>query len=185
MDYIILNKNRYYAMLTKTNAVKKTNDIGKATRFLSEEMAQKVIKKASSKLKDYIVVTEEEALQPLEKLEENLFSENDSDSDEVKKTKRRSFTPAERAAVYNKACGCCTICGEFVPIDDFTIDHIMPISKGGSYDLDNLQLAHPSCNRMKDDALPDDFFDKMIKILEYQQKKNPKIRKKLKRRFGG
>ncbi len=55
----------------------------------------------------------------------------------------------------------CGICGQPV---DFTlryphplspcIDHIIPIAKGGHpSDLDNLQLAHFTCNRQKSDKL--------------------------------
>ncbi len=55
----------------------------------------------------------------------------------------------------------CGICGRSV---DFTlryphplspcIDHIIPIAKGGHpSDLDNLQLAHFTCNRQKSDKL--------------------------------
>lgn len=52
--------------------------------------------------------------------------------------------------------GCCGICGE--PMDRTlergfrespTIDHIMPLSKGGSHIVDNLQWAHWSCNSGK------------------------------------
>lgn len=55
----------------------------------------------------------------------------------------------------------CGICGQPV---DFTlryphplspcIDHIIPIAKGGHpSDLDNLQLAHFTCNRQKSDKI--------------------------------
>ena len=37
------------------------------------------------------------------------------------------------------------IAGENYP----SIDHIIPISKGGSHQWDNVQLAHRSCNRIK------------------------------------
>lgn len=55
----------------------------------------------------------------------------------------------------------CGICGK--PIDmslkaphpmSPCIDHIIPVSKGGHpSDIDNLQLAHWSCNRAKSDKL--------------------------------
>lgn len=57
----------------------------------------------------------------------------------------------------------CGICGN--PVDKSlpypnpmcaTIDHIIPINKGGHpFDIDNLQLAHFSCNRQKSDKLFD------------------------------
>ena len=55
----------------------------------------------------------------------------------------------------------CGICGK--PVDfsikspgplSAVIDHIIPVSKGGHpSDMDNLQLAHWTCNRQKSDKL--------------------------------
>lgn len=53
--------------------------------------------------------------------------------------------------VYAKTKGCCGICHELVGADVFTIDHIIPLSKGGPHLLDNLQPAHLSCNSKKGD----------------------------------
>lgn len=59
----------------------------------------------------------------------------------------------------------CGICGK--PVDmslkyphpmSKTIDHIIPIAKGGHpSDLDNLQLAHWTCNRQKSDKIKFNF----------------------------
>lgn len=55
----------------------------------------------------------------------------------------------------------CGICGQ--PVDKSlkyphplspTVDHIIPCARGGSDDLDNLQLAHRKCNRDKGDRMP-------------------------------
>ena len=57
----------------------------------------------------------------------------------------------------------CGICGR--PVDKSlkypdpmspTVDHIIPVSKHGDpISLDNLQLAHRYCNRMKSDKMPE------------------------------
>lgn len=53
----------------------------------------------------------------------------------------------------------CGICGGLLPPDGdlcepqdaVTVDHIVPLSKGGTDDPSNLQLAHWRCNQKKAD----------------------------------
>lgn len=40
----------------------------------------------------------------------------------------------------------CGICRKPVPATDRTIDHIVPLSRGGLHELANVQLAHRACN---------------------------------------
>ncbi len=55
--------------------------------------------------------------------------------------------------------GCCAACGEPVALSDgdrrATIDHVVPLSKGGSDDLSNLQLLCQECNEEKGDEAPE------------------------------
>jgi len=53
--------------------------------------------------------------------------------------------------VYRDANGVCGICHLPVGENEFTIDHIHPISRGGAHILGNLQLAHFACNSSKGD----------------------------------
>jgi len=48
----------------------------------------------------------------------------------------------------------CHICGKQIHYTDFSIDHGIPISKGGTQDLDNLVPAHKVCNSSKSNKLP-------------------------------
>lgn len=44
----------------------------------------------------------------------------------------------------------CGICGEAIPAgEEFHVDHIIPVSRGGSDHADNLQMAHARCNQIK------------------------------------
>ena len=36
-----------------------------------------------------------------------------------------------------------------------TVEHVLPLSKGGAWALDNLRLCHVGCNRYLADNLPD------------------------------
>ena len=82
---------------------------------------------------------------------------------------RPEADPARRAVFENNkkiilaTQSICGICGQ--PVDKSlkyphpmspTVDHIIPCDKGGADDLDNLQLAHRKCNRMKSDKMPEE-----------------------------
>lgn len=56
---------------------------------------------------------------------------------------------ALRKAIYLRDKGICQICGAFLNSSFFTIDHIIPFSKGGAHAEDNLQLACRPCNSKK------------------------------------
>jgi len=51
--------------------------------------------------------------------------------------------------VFRRCNGVCGICGNPVEHETFTIDHIIPLSRGGPHVLKNLQVAHKSCNSRK------------------------------------
>jgi 5-methylcytosine-specific restriction endonuclease McrA len=71
------------------------------------------------------------------------------------KTKRRSRSLAQRGNLreflYLRDKGRCGICGDPVKIysSKVQLDHIVPLSHGGSEETDNLQLAHAYCNQRK------------------------------------
>lgn len=57
----------------------------------------------------------------------------------------------------------CGICGQDIDYTlphldplSFTVDHIIPVIKGGPDELDNKQAAHRSCNRTKSDRIDGD-----------------------------
>ncbi|GAC1529983.1 MAG: hypothetical protein NVS2B4_08620 [Ramlibacter sp.] len=43
----------------------------------------------------------------------------------------------------------CWVCGEPVAPGDATLEHIMPLSDGGSSHLENLAISHAVCNRRR------------------------------------
>lgn len=51
--------------------------------------------------------------------------------------------------LYLRDEGICQICFRFADIRDCNVDHIKPVSRGGSDDMENLQLSHIWCNSAK------------------------------------
>lgn len=58
--------------------------------------------------------------------------------------------PVLRNNVLNKYNKKCAYCGNGITLEDMKIDHIIPQSKGGTDDLDNLMPACEICNHYKD-----------------------------------
>jgi 5-methylcytosine-specific restriction endonuclease McrA len=62
-----------------------------------------------------------------------------------------SFTPEQKQTIVQRAQACCEYCIsqlKFSP-DPFSIEHIIPKSKGGTDHLDNLALSCQGCNNRK------------------------------------
>lgn len=64
-----------------------------------------------------------------------------------------------RAEIYDREQGRCGICGEHVERSLATLDHVRPISRGGSHTRDNVQIAHGLCNSRKGARLPEELTD--------------------------
>ena len=57
---------------------------------------------------------------------------------------------------------CCQYCGEHHPADELTLDHVIPISRGGSDTWTNVVSACKRCNHKKGNSLPDEIGLKLI-----------------------
>ena len=53
--------------------------------------------------------------------------------------------------LYGQQEGLCNGCGMMFPFRNFTVDHVVPQSRGGTDHLDNLQLLCGACNSVKGD----------------------------------
>lgn len=60
----------------------------------------------------------------------------------------------DRAAIIARDESTCYICGQKLEGRQVTLDHVIPLAKGGSHKADNLKVACRSCNSRKRDRMP-------------------------------
>ena len=86
---------------------------------------------------------------------------------------RRSLTTQEQRVVVERAGNCCEYCrsqADFAT-QSFSVEHIVPISRGGETELDNLALACPGCNGHKYNKTeaPDPIDDLLVPLFHPRQ----------------
>jgi 5-methylcytosine-specific restriction endonuclease McrA len=60
----------------------------------------------------------------------------------------------EAQIVWERDEGVCGICGEAADRQDWELDHVVPLARGGEHSYANTQVSHPSCNRRKGARVP-------------------------------
>ena len=95
--------------------------------------------------------------------------------DSERKYPRIQFSKDVRGRVYSKDRGICGICGKPVNRYEFTIDHIIPLAKGGSNDEDNLQVAHEFCNKVKGSYTENEYITHSADMITKSLLENPNI----------
>jgi len=67
----------------------------------------------------------------------------------VRRSRASKAATKLRDVVVARDGGVCGLCGEVVSDEALSIDHIVPVARGGTDELDNLQVAHRLCNSRK------------------------------------
>lgn len=152
---IVLTNGSYYIRTSKTGGICKTDNIEEAQTFISCNRAMKKVLKAPVKCKGYYPYDTEDII---------LSSPN-------KKQQRKKYTSEQRKIIYDRSEGRCQLCGRKISFFDMSIDHVIPISKGGADSMENLQASCIACNSFKSNILPDVFYDRITEIFLYQMEK--------------
>lgn len=152
MGYLIANGHLYVSLECGSKIT--------YTVYFQQAYIFKSFKRASNFVRDHSL----QGFYVVDSEKRDRVTTADSKKAEETKSKRRKFNDTEKKIVYAKTKGRCALCGRFMNYDEFTVDHILPISKGGTNNMDNLQATCLVCNRIKQDILPQDFMDKIGEI---------------------
>lgn len=157
---ILLTNGKYFITHNKTGAVIKVTNISKAQNFYTMERALEQITKTPGKCKSYYPVdTSVTEIEP------------DINVGNKKKVKRKQYSENQRKIIYQRADGRCQLCGRKIEFNDMTVDHIIPISKGGSNDMDNTEATCFPCNQFKSNIFPEEFAHRITEIFLFQMEK--------------
>lgn len=69
------------------------------------------------------------------------------------KDERRLFTYEERSVTLKRSRSRCSCCGKKLTTKTMTMDHIIPLSRGGKNEAENLIALCPECNKRKGNML--------------------------------
>ena len=59
----------------------------------------------------------------------------------------KEFKVIKKLIILGKLAPLCALCGQPIKkADDLSQDHIVPVSKGGKTEIENLQMTHKKCN---------------------------------------
>lgn len=176
---IVITNGTYFISYTENNKMIKNKDIETAYNFPVISDAIKVMKHSTRKTKGYYVLdtftnrmlwkhmTNEELVQ----VKRDKAKSSDIKRNSKGKIKRRTYSQDTRKLIYNNAGGCCELCGRKLLFEDMSLDHVIPLSRGGIDNVENLSCVCYEDNQFKNNILPDDFMERITKIFIYQMER--------------
>lgn len=80
-------------------------------------------------------------------------------------TSERIYIPRVfKEEVFRRSGGICEICGKPLSKYNYTIDHIIPLSRGGTNESSNLRVAHVECNKLKGNFLDKELYKNVANV---------------------
>ena len=80
----------------------------------------------------------------------------------ITKTFKRRISAQIRRAVFERDSFTCQYCGLRGTVETLNLDHIKPLMRGGTDDIDNLVTACPNCNIQKGAKDLSDYFTESV-----------------------
>lgn len=152
-----------------------TKDINTAKAFKSPADAVNYIKnnrKVLGNFPDPVIVNEEHEF--VTKPEIKQFTpEQLATLGTVVPTPRAHIARKVKHKLAVKSGGICPICGEPMSEEEQTLDHIIPLSRGGTNDESNMRMVHERCNKFKNNLLDDEMYSMTSRIQQRRVFEHP------------
>lgn len=165
--YVITTGVNYVANSSKYAI---TPDFSGAKWFRSAADADTYIRTHDNLFDNPVIVDDDGCLADVG--ERNTFTDEQLEvlgiKEEMHRARRICIPKSTRDVVYENGHGVCAICGRPVDKKNFTIDHIVPLARGGKNEVSNYQIACSDCNRLKGSRMNDEFINGLATILSAQ-----------------
>lgn len=159
MGYIIM-RNGMYIKVKRNGKHYWSKDRDNVTEFPTAEEAKNIIETFPNNIQKRSLIIDVDN-QKQYKIKDGI----------VVVRKRSQHGKEIRKYIYDKANGCCELCGRKVLLPEMTIDHVVPLAMGGRDEIENMQCVCRMCNQLKDNLLPEEYTDWIKGSFEYQIRK--------------
>lgn len=86
---------------------------------------------------------------------------------------RKIFSKDSRMKIYDKSNHKCCLCGKPIEYVDMTVDHIVPLSRGGKNTFNNLRCVCENCNKFKGNMLDAEMYGEFVNICSIKIAEEP------------
>lgn len=147
-DYVVTTRMKFLS-----NDDTAVNDVKKARAFATAEEAYSHMESVLDYIdRDLRIVIDDKFRHIKQMGRPTTVKKLVSDSDKfsgMDSSERVLIPKAIKEEVYRRSNNTCEICGKPLSRFSYSIDHIIPLSRGGTNNIDNLRAVHPTCNKLK------------------------------------
>ena len=158
---IVLTNGQHYIATDTSGKIKKVQNIEKAQTFYSCNIAMRKVIFNPKKCAGFFPYDTDDFMN-------DPFCKKDNTKKKLQKMKRKQYTTYEREMIYRKGDCKCYLCGKDLLLSEMTLDHVVPLNKGGADCLENLMPCCRECNTWKSNYLKQEFEGKVSNIYMHQ-----------------
>lgn len=171
--YVIASSKNLYLCITRSDTIFKTKSPRNATRFDNIERINFVLDNLPLQYQNYkwYIESDEEARDECCRYYLHKNTQKSNQNKTTTKSKRINITMDTKKKVFEKYNGKCAICGKPLSLNPYehdnfiSIDHIVPLDKGGENKFSNYQATCCACNSAKTNIMPEVFRNSLKSVL--------------------